>query len=56
MASEKGHIQVCELLLDRGAEVNHKNDVCDTYNLKYDRYYIYDNNYYILYYSLDGQH
>jgi hypothetical protein len=29
--SEKGHVPICELLLNRGADVNHKRYVCDIY-------------------------
>ena len=28
-ASEEGHLDVCELLLNRGADVNLKDNVCD---------------------------
>jgi hypothetical protein len=54
-ASEYGRVQVCELLLNRGADVSHEDEVSYIYvilyiiyYILYIIYYIYHNNYYIL--------
>jgi ankyrin repeat protein len=31
MAADRGHLQTCELLLNRGADVNYRNNVSDVY-------------------------
>jgi hypothetical protein len=50
-ASQYGHAEVCELLLNRGADVNHEDKVCDMCyinNIIECIHYIYRISFYIL--------
>jgi hypothetical protein len=50
-ASIKGHVQVCEMLLDRGADINHMTNVCDTHYISFILVIII-----IAYCRMDGHH